>query len=404
MQATLKITEKQQRFLNSNARTVIYRGGIRGGKTWVLCIKAILKAMQGRRFCLVSFSYPALRDVVLYTLRMILDLMGLPYKVNYSNMTVQVTDNVGRNIGQEIMLRSGDRPDSLRGLSLDDVGIDEAREFKSRSIYDILIGRLSNSSYFQIFIASTTKGKNWVEGLESESDAEVITQTTFENPFVSTEYKEFLRQKYTSDFARQELYADIVEFGAGIIDANWFHLVDYFKPVTRSVRFWDLAVSIKTSADFTAGALVSNGDRVTIHDIVRGKMEYPDIRRKIIETAKDDGTAVTIAVEEAGQQRGFIDDLKRIDELAPYSLIAIKPHGDKLNRAMPWASRAQLGMVDVCHGNWNRDFFEECNSFTADDSHAHDDQIDAVSGAYTFLAGHDICFSTSSELSEGSNA
>ena len=84
----------------------------------------------------------------------------------------------------EILFRSGDQPDSLRGLSLDGFGIDEAREFKDRSIYDIMIGRLSNSTNAQGYITTSPKGKNWAWELEGLPDTETIIQRTHENPFL----------------------------------------------------------------------------------------------------------------------------------------------------------------------------------------------------------------------------
>ena len=248
-----------------------------------------------------------------------------------------------------------------------------------------MIGRLSNNPKAQGFIASTTKGKNWVHELENAQDTETILQRTEENPFLPPEYIASLRRQYTSEFSRQELDADIVEFGSGVINSAWFQLIDNIKldESYRPVRFWDLAVSMKTAADYTAGALCSfQNERFVIHDIMHGKFEYPDLRKRLIETANRDGRNTIIAVEEAGQQRGFIDDLKRLPELREFTIVAQAPEGDKFNRMMPWASRAQLGNVQVCRGLWNKEFFDECNDFTADDSHAHDDQIDAVSGAY----------------------
>jgi predicted phage terminase large subunit-like protein len=373
------LSRKQARFLQSEKRTVIYRGGIRSGKTVVLCLKAIEYAKAGKRFCIVSFSYPILRDVCQYTMREILRDIGDPFDE-------RSTDKVFIVNGVEILFRSGDQPDTLRGLSLDGFGIDEAREFKTRDIYDIMIGRLSNNPNAQGFITTSPKGKNWVNDLEVLPNTETIIQRTEENPFLPDEYINSLRSQYTTDFARQELDADIVEFNAGVIHSDWFKSVEYVKPID-GVRYWDLAVSIKTSADRSAGALCSfKDDKFTIHNIICGRFEYPDLRKKIIQTAKDDGLGVVIAFEEAGQQLGFIDDLKRNEELRPYTIRADKPEGDKFNRTMPWASRAQLGNVNVCKARWNPDFFDECNSFTADDTHLHDDQIDAVSGAYKILS------------------
>ena len=63
----------------------------------------------------------------------------------------------------------------------------------------------------------------------------------------------------------------------------------------------------------------------------------------------------------------------------------MKPDKDKFTRVMPWASRAEGGNVKICEGSWNREFLDECASFSGDDSHLHDDQVDAVSGAYLAL-------------------
>lgn len=389
-QKKVNITTQQKQFLQSKNRGTIFIGGVGSGKTRILCTQAVLKALNGRRFCIVSFSYPMLRDVVLETLKSdVLPSFGLvegkDYTINKSDMIVSIR-------GVPLLLRSGDRPDSLRGLNLHDFGIDEAREFPDDSIFMVMLGRMRKSHDGQWYISTTPKGTNWVHDLmqddwEPESrdyDVRVIRQTTMDNPFLPIEYINELKKRYTSEFARQELYGECVDFNAGVIDPSWYKIVDPYPPV-KGVRFWDMAVSVKSSADYTAGALCSIKDDFVIHDMVHMKAEYPDVRKKIIETAHNDGRQVQIVVEEAGQQRGFIDDLKRIPELRGYVIRTLKPHGDKYNRAMPWASRAELGNVKVCRGTWNKQFFDECKAFTADDSHKHDDQIDAVSGAYTEL-------------------
>ena len=377
---SIKISRKQAQFLDSNARTVIFRGGIRSGKTWILCYKAIEYALSGKRFCLVSFSYPVLRDVVMWTMEQILTNYA-PY-----NHRFYIGDKICTIDGTDILFRSGDQPDALRGLSLDGFGIDEAREFKTRAIYDIMIGRLSNNPAAQGYIASSPKGKNWAWELEKQPGVETIIQRTDENPFLPPDYVVSLRQAYTTQYGAQELNADIIDMGAGVINSKWFIVIPTIPAHGKAVRFWDVAVTTKTSSDYSAGALVSIKDKITIHNMDRGKWEYPDLRKRIIARAKEDGIDIPICIEEAGQMRAVIDDLKRAPELRMHTIRAIVPRGEKFARAMPWVSRAQLGSVQVCQGPWNNDFFDECNSFTGDMTHQHDDQIDAVSGAYQALA------------------
>lgn len=371
------LARKQAQFLQSKGKTTIFRGGIGCGKTRVLCMRGMLSALNRRDFCLVSFSYPTLRDVCWPLMVEVCDACGVPCVPKVSDMIFQIN-------GHPLLMRSGDKPDSLRGLNLHDFGIDEAREFKDRALFDIMIGRMRKSADGQAFIVTSAKGKNWTWELEQKEGSETVIMKTEENPFLPREYIEYLKAQYTPQFWRQEGEADIVEFGAGIISPEWFRRIAPYRP-DDGVRFWDLAVTTSNYSDYSAGALTRfAGDDFHILDMVRGKWSFPELRARIIQTAIEDGPGVVIGLEEAGQQRGFIDDLTACPDLRPFTIRTFSPakHGDKLNRAMPWASRAQLGRVFICLGKWNEAFLSECADFTADDSHRNDDQIDAVSGGY----------------------
>ena len=380
--ARIKISPKQRKFLASKQRYVIYRGGLASGKTRVLCYKAILNALGGRKELVVANTFTQLRDVVLATFVEVLPLFdieeGKDYSINHSDMDIIIR-------GTYIHLRSAEQEERLRGLNVHDVLIDEARNMKTSNLFMILIGRMRNSDDGQCFICSTPRGKDWVWKLAQDGTAELIVQKTIDNPFLPENYLADLRQKYTTQFAAQELDAEIVEFNAGVIHSSWFRVVEYIKPMS-GIRGWDLAVSIKDHADFAAGALLfHSGGSICIGGMVHGKYEYPVLRQKIIETAAMDGRSITIAVESTGTQLGFVQDLQRLPELKPYTIRAAKTLGDKLNRATAWASRAEQGGIVVCAGAWNDEFFEECDSFSADMSHEHDDMIDAVSSAYQML-------------------
>jgi predicted phage terminase large subunit-like protein len=262
-----------------------------------------------------------------------------------------------------------------------------------------MLGRLREGTGAHWGGVSSPAGKNWFydiivnEGLDPWSKEDkvdgnnhltTIVQRTGENPFLPAEYEADLRKTYTSLYASQELDGNIVTLGGHIIQSSWFYVVPYTKPI-QGVRHWDFAVSTEDAADYSAGALLSfNKDRLRLSDMKRYKLSYPDLRRKIIETARADGESIILSFEKAGQQLAMIDDMRRDPNLRRHVIRAERPQGDKLGRALPWISQAEFRNFEICQGNWNREFCEECDAFTGK-ADGRDDQIDAVSGSFNVL-------------------
>lgn len=379
------LTSKQIAFLKSQRRGAVFQGGRGAGKSWILCMWAVLRALKGRKVCIVADAYPRLRDFVLPTFLEIFKgfgwIRGVEFDWSGSDNTIKFNSSEGT-----ILLRSGDDPNNLRGLNLHDFGVDEARNFKTNEVFLIMLGTIRLDDKGEWRICSTTRGKNWVWRLQQDAQVDSFIQSSYDNPFLAKQFLDDMSHHYTGAFARQELYADIVSFSAGVINPSWFNAVEP-RQVDGAVRFWDLAVSTKTSADFSSGALCGLKDgRFTIHNIAAHKLAWPDLKKKIIEVARIDGSHISIGVEEAGQLLGLINDLQTTPELQGFTIRGIKPQGDKFNRCMPWIARAESGMVDMVKGHWNDSFLDECSSFSADLSHEHDDQIDSVSGAYAMLS------------------
>jgi len=173
--------------------------------------------------------------------------------------------------------------------------------------------------------------------------------------------------------------------GGGKIKRKWFKMRDTIPEGLSWKRFWDLAVSAKKSADYTASiaaALDAEGN-IYLRDMVRGQWEWPDVKRNIIATALTE--KIPICVEEGGQQIGFISQLLEEPELQGISVTGSRPDKDKLTRALPWIARAEAGKIYLINGSWINEFLNECQHFTGI-SDKHDDQIDAVSGVYLLIA------------------
>lgn len=380
----LTLLAKQLEFIQSKSRGTIFRGGIGSGKTRILAYKATMNALIGRHELVVSFSYKALKDAVMPAFYAVFEQFGLIEERDYR---LRDGDTFFFNSGGNILLRTGDNPGHLRGTNVHDFFIDEGRQFKDNSQFLILLGRIRESNDSQWFITSSPNGRDWEYDLSLDTQVKLIVQSTKENYFLPHTYIEDLLRHYPTQFAAQEIEAEIVQFGTGIIKPQWFNKYDWvFNKDTRAVRFWDTAVSTKTSADFSAGALCTySKDYFTVYNICHGKFEYPDLKKKIIECARLDGHNVIIGLEQVGQTKGFVDDLLRTPELLGYTIKGITPWADKLNRALPWIARAENGRMNIANGGWYKAFEDECLQFTADNKHKHDDQIDAVSGSYMIL-------------------
>jgi len=169
--------------------------------------------------------------------------------------------------------------------------------------------------------------------------------------------------------------------GGGKIKRHWLKIIDTPPVNLNWSRAWDLAVSTKTTADYTAsiaGATDSDGN-LYLKDMIRGRWEWPDTRKILIQTAISEKN--TVYFEEAGQQKGFIDDLLREPLLQGIPIIGDRPDTNKLTRALPWISRAEAGKVYLVKGDWNNDCLNEMQVFTGNND-KEDDQIDVISMIY----------------------
>ena len=164
----------------------------------------------------------------------------------------------------------------------------------------------------------------------------------------------------------------------------WFkNVVDRAPDDLNWKRGYDLAISLKTSADYTASfrcAKDRNG-YLYIADGFRKRIEYPDQRRYIIERMKAE-RRTEHCIEDAMHGKAIVQDLHRQPGLNGYALRSVKVQYDKLTRSLAWLNLAEEGKIILVRGAWIDDFVDEVCNFP---NGRHDDQIDAVSIAVSEL-------------------
>jgi predicted phage terminase large subunit-like protein len=392
-----KIAKYQLDILEAKTRGRIFVGSLGCGKTFTLAMVAIREALLGRHTMIVSHTYTNLRDVILFKIKELLETYEIPYVLNISHMTIIVNNT-------PILLRSSTDPERLRSYTLDSVLVDEAF-LATRKTFDILLGRLRRGDDGFYLLVTTTHGKDYVydiiktEGLEhifsedlrcvSNEHLTVIRATIDDSPFLPQSYVDDLRRQYTSKFAAQELDCKIIDNEGEILSPSWLK-VQTLPESSTGVRYWDLAVSTKESADFSASCFMyKKNNKFYIMNMQKVKLSYPDLKRLIIDTAHRDGPGVTIYIEDCGQQRAILDDLRASYDLHNHIIKSHKPTKDKITRAYPLASQAELGNVIVNDEPWVKQYKDELSMFSVENvlrGNTHDDMVDASTGAYACLS------------------
>lgn len=155
-------------------------------------------------------------------------------------------------------------------------------------------------------------------------------------------------------------------------------------PLVNRVRKWDTAAS-SGKGDYTAGALLGkdNADRFYLLDMQRFQEGTDQRNNRIVSTARADGSGVKIVVPEDPGSAGKDQALMFIRMLQGYSVQAIRETGSKEVRADGFASQVNAGNVYIVRASWNSALVEELRQFP---SGKHDDQVDAVAGAFHELS------------------
>ena len=115
---------------------------------------------------------------------------------------------------------------------------------------------------------------------------------------------------------------------------------------------------------------------VHLLDVFRGRLEYPDLRRKVIALAQQHNPR-TILIEDAGPGMNLQQDLARSMPAGLIRPIGIKPEGEKIQRIAGQTAKVEAGHVHLPNGAaWLDELLAELLAFPYA---RHDDQVDSVS-------------------------
>ncbi|CAN0620484.1 Terminase_6C domain-containing protein [Burkholderia multivorans] len=185
--------------------------------------------------------------------------------------------------------------------------------------------------------------------------------------------------------------------GGGIIQSGKFLRYGALPQLQYRKIFADTAQKTAERNDYSVFECWGLGydKRLYLIDMIRGKWKAPELKQRAIDFwnkhaaigAGDPSAAVLrqMKVEDKSSGTGLIQDIQASGGIP---IEGIERTKDKLTRVMDVVSHIEAGNVCIpTDAPWVSDFVTECDSFTADDTHMHDDQIDPMVDAINDMLG-----------------
>ena len=239
---TISLFPRQTDFVLDETKWLLATGGIGSGKSTTAMAKVVSRVARRQLGMVVAPTYKMLQDATLRTLFALLDQAGVPYTYNKGDhlITIPIT-------GHEIIARSAEDPDNLRGPDLDYVAVDELAYVRDAA-FRVLRGRVRRPNT-QLWAATTPRGRNfvwdWWVRLAVDDDGQPLSNRrmyrfrTDENPELDPAFISDLG--FTGQYAAQELGGEFVAF-EGIVYAA-FDRETMVRPTEQvDVAGWDCVI------------------------------------------------------------------------------------------------------------------------------------------------------------------
>jgi predicted phage terminase large subunit-like protein len=385
----VKLLPWQQTVYNSPVRFKVVAAGRRCGKSrlaaWLLIINA-LQAKSGHVFYVAPTQGQA-RDIMWGLLLELAHPIISSSHVN--NMQIKLIN------GASISLKGSDRPDTMRGVSLKYLVLDEYADMKPSVWEEVLRPALADQKGECLFIG-TPKGRNHFYELykyaELSDDPTYAAWhfTSYDNPLLDSNEIDTAKNSMSSYAFRQEFMASFEALGSEIFKEQWVKFNneepdegEYYIAVDLA-GFADVAVATKAKTrklDQTAIAIVkANTEGWWVADIIYGRWDIKKTAQKIFEAVRA-YQPVAVGIEKGALRNAVLpyltDMMKsgqrffRVEELT---------HGNKKKTdRVVWAlqGRFEHGNIELSEGEWNTEFMDQLFQFP--NPLVHDDLVDALS-------------------------
>lgn len=383
----IKLLPWQQEVWEDPTRFKIVAAGRRTGKSrlaaWMLIVNA-LQANKGHVFYVAPTQGQA-RDIMWQT------LLELGHPVisgsHINNLQIKLVN------GATISLKGADRPETMRGVSLKFLVLDEYADMKPDVFEQILRPALTDQKGCAMFIG-TPMGRNHFYELykygELDSDETYKTWhfTSYDNPLLDAEEINIAKRSMSSYAFRQEFMASFEARGSEMFKEDWVNFSEHEPEGGDYYIAVDLAgfeeVNKKrtknTKLDETAIAVVKvSPDGWYVVNIIYGRWSLDETAAKIFQAVRD-YRPVSVGIEKGIAKQAVMSPLTDLQKrYGTFFRVEELTHGNKkkTDRIM-WAlqGRFENGYITLNKGEWNARFLDQLFQFP--DPLTHDDLVDSL--------------------------
>lgn len=177
-----------------------------------------------------------------------------------------------------------------------------------------------------------------------------------------------------------------VSMGGNIIKGEYFKTYKVLPKILYRKIYADTAQKTGEKNDYTVFGCYGKGidGQLYVLDILRGKFEAPELLKRAIafwnKNAAYDrdkfGTLQKLVVEDKSSGTGLIQTLKNMNSIPVEAVQRNKDKLMRLNDVLPYIEQGMISLPE--NADFVSDFIDECESFNADFTHAHDDILDTL--------------------------
>ena len=376
----------QQEVWNDPTRFKVVAAGRRTGKSrlaaWLLIINA-LQTDKGQVFYVAPTQGQA-RDIMWQSL---LEL-GHPVIAgsHINNLQVKLVN------GATISLKGADRPETMRGVSLKFLVMDEYADMKPDVWEQILRPALADQKGQALFIGTPMGRNHFYElykyaELGDDDTYKAWHFTSYDNPILDPSEIDTAKKSMSSYAFRQEFMASFEARGSEMFKEDWVQFGeepedgDYYIACDLA-GFEDVSKkrTKNSKLDETAIAVAKVGpDGWYVDNIIYGRWSLDETASKIFQAVRD-YRPISVGIERGIAKQAVMSPLTDLQKrYGQFFRVEELTHGNKkkTDRVM-WSlqGRFENGFITLNKGEWNSRFLDQLFQFP--DPLTHDDLVDAL--------------------------